>query len=93
MTDVLSDVENTLKDRLDTEAIGGCVTTYEKVEQVVHDTVYRHQCSEHHVSRCNVTHVTRFKDGSETRCIPGRAESASILDKGKNDFVHPLLDT
>ena len=56
-----------------------CVTEYEEVEQVVHDSVYQHQCSEHHVSRCRVTHVTGLKDALETRCTPGQSPSQSWI--------------
>ena len=47
-----------------------CVTKFERVETIVHDTVYQRTCHQYHVSQCNVTKVPTTKDSLETRCIP-----------------------
>ena len=68
-----------------------CVTTYERVEHVVHDTVYQHQCSEYHVPQCNVTHVAGFKDALETRCTPGQSQSQSWITEKINWLCAPII--
>ena len=60
-----------------------CETKYEKVEQIVHDTVYQHTCSEYHVPQCNVTHVSSVKDSSETRCVPSYNTKCKRIKKNE----------
>ena len=87
VTDILS-AEDIPDSRLEASR---CVTSYESVEQVVHDTVYQHQCHVYHVSRCNVTHVTSFKDTSETRCTPGQSQSQSWITIDDSAMIHSLF--
>ena len=63
-------VSRELSAGLVTERPGGCVTRYTAVSRVVHDTVLRRQCSQHHVSECRVSHVTVEQEDTETRCVP-----------------------
>ena len=58
-----------------------CVTKYERVETIVHDTVYQHSCASYHVSQCNVTHVPTIRDSVETRCVPSYETSCKKVDK------------
>ena len=58
-----------------------CVTKYEKVEQVVHDTVFQQQCFHYNVSQCNVTHVPAVQDTTQTRCVPSYNTKCSKVKK------------
>ena len=87
VTDISSAVE-VLESRLEASR---CVTSYESVEQVVHDTVYQHQCHMYNVSRCNVTHVPGFKDAAETRCTPGQSQSQSWITIANGAMIHSLF--
>ena len=67
--------------RIETLSGETCVTKYERVETIVHDTVYQHSCASYHVSQCNVTHVPTIRDSVETRCVPSYETSCKKVDK------------